>query len=1124
MIILEKIIDNKRESLDMPSEWIYRDFKTFGLEWELFPYQIEALQNILAVLYLLYQKEGIEGLYRFYQEEGLDQENEENLAIKQEDENFRFLSQYFQSEINIPFKSFINRAAFWMATGSGKTLVMVKLLAILADLMNKKLIPQKDILILAPKDEILTQIKGHIDAFNKGPEIKIRLRNLKEWERVRNQQNLFNQSEINVFYYRADNIGDKETIAKKTNGQRINYESVYNNGNWYLILDEAHKGEKETSKRQQYFMALTKNGFLFNFSATFTDELDITTTVFDYKLDTFLKQGYGKKIYIADSDFKNFNEQEDRDFSDIEKRDIIAQTLIVFALTKAHFNKLKVIHNNLYHSPLLVTLANSVNTEEADLKIFYKLLAEIAKGKFDFERTKKNLVEKLEDKLGYLFDLGEINNNFLAEIRNLEKKDFFQLVFNSKHRGNIEVVKFRDNTRELAFKLADASKYFMLIVASDIIKWEDNVLEGYQFGKVIDESFFEDINKRNDINILLGSRIFFEGWDTNRPNVINFINIGVSDDAKKFVLQSIGRGIRIEPILNQRKRFEYLDKKSFSATDVEKIKRENTLLESLFIFATNKEVVRNILEGLEKQSNPEWVKIQGINKNINLNEMELPIFIPVFKYSGFNDKPFWIGKNEYEELVEFSRKSGPKVLLLKNGIRIRTFNKIITEKSFKVGERRRRRTAENILFIADNYFNENIKKLDELKILSGEIAHFKEIKTNLGKEEVGRLEKDILKLIKPRLSEKEIDSMFDEGKINKEEYKKLVKDVADSGNLDILRNYLDFEILEEHYYSPILFRKDTKHFQHIIKKESEITFLNALKQYLAQEDNELKNYEWWYFSKIDENIDKIGIPYFDEEKGKYRTFCPDFIFWLKKDNKYYLKFIDPKGIEYTANPASKIDGFNDFLEDYKNLRNKKFEKIELFYFNINQPSFEIREEYIKYWTGDFNKIFGEKESVLFLSDVIPEATIEQGYLPIYDLQAVATAFKEQTTPKVRGWKPMPKSRHLNKDMFIAQVVGKSMEPKIPDGSWCLFRFERGGSRSGIVVLVESRQVSDPETHQSFTIKRYHSEKEDLGGGQWRHKKIILSPDNKEFKDIVLKNVTGDDFRVVAEFVEVLARK
>jgi hypothetical protein len=64
--------------------------------------------------------------------------------------------------------------------------------------------------------------------------------------------------------------------------------------------------------------------------------------------------------------------------------------------------------------------------------------------------------------------------------------------------------------------------------------------------------------------------------------------------------------------------------------------------------------------------------------------------------------------------------------------------------------------------------------------------------------------------------------------------------------------------------------------------------------------------------------------------------------------------------------------------------------------------------------------------------------------------------------------------------------------------------------------------SAPETHQSFTIKRYHSEKEDLGNGQWRHKKITLSPNNKGFKAIVLEDVNSGDFRVVAEFIEVLS--
>ena len=194
---------------------------------------------------------------------------------------------------------------------------------------------------------------------------------------------------------------------------------------------------------------------------------------------------------------------------------------------------------------------------------------------------------------------------------------------------------------------------------------------------------------------------------------------------------------------------------------------------------------------------------------------------------------------------------------------------------------------------------------------------------------------------------------------------------------------------------------------------------------------------------------------------------------------------------------------------------------------------DVFEHVYESYVGDGKSVFVDLEDMhsgepvelprdaddLFFNDVIQDGRIEDSYLPIYDLQAVATSFREQTKPQIKGWKPM-NGRKVNKDMFIAQVVGKSMEPTIADGSWCLFRFERGGSRHG-VYLIESRQVTDPETGLAFTIKRYHSEKEDLGNDQWRHKRIVLSPDNKDFKDIILENVSGDDFRVVAEFIEIL---
>jgi DUF2075 family protein len=185
----------------------------------------------------------------------------------------------------------------------------------------------------------------------------------------------------------------------------------------------------------------------------------------------------------------------------------------------------------------------------------------------------------------------------------------------------------------------------------------------------------------------------------------------------------------------------------------------------------------------------------------------------------------------------------------------------------------------------------------------------------------------------------------------------------------------------------------------------------------------------------------------------------------------------------------------------------------------------------------FRSKIESKEGALKFSDIIKESTEElkelvsevpenlqfRDYLPVLSLEAVATSFGRETQVQEEpiGWIKAEIPRTLNKDMFVAKVVGKSMEPTIPDGGYCIFRYDKGGSRNGLVVLAECHLISDPETTRQFTIKRYKSEKEFFDDGTWRHKKIILSPDNKDFKDIVLEDVPALEFRVVAELVAIL---
>ena len=121
----------------------------------------------------------------------------------------------------------------------------------------------------------------------------------------------------------------------------------------------------------------------------------------------------------------------------------------------------------------------------------------------------------------------------------------------------------------------------------------------------------------------------------------------------------------------------------------------------------------------------------------------------------------------------------------------------------------------------------------------------------------------------------------------------------------------------------------------------------------------------------------------------------------------------------------------------------------------------------------------------------------------------------------RDWVEIDTSRRLRKGMFVAQVVGKSMEPAIPDGAYCLFGSPVEGTRQGRTVVVLLRDTADPETAQRFTVKRYESEKAVSEDGTWRHVKVWLKPVNRDFEPIMLTCDDEGSVEVVAEMLEVL---
>jgi SOS-response transcriptional repressor LexA len=143
-------------------------------------------------------------------------------------------------------------------------------------------------------------------------------------------------------------------------------------------------------------------------------------------------------------------------------------------------------------------------------------------------------------------------------------------------------------------------------------------------------------------------------------------------------------------------------------------------------------------------------------------------------------------------------------------------------------------------------------------------------------------------------------------------------------------------------------------------------------------------------------------------------------------------------------------------------------------------------------------------------------------VPLVPLKAAAGAFSDPQHIEDDGfeWVAVESRLRLHKGMFVAQVVGKSMEPAIPDGAFCLFRAPVDGTREGKTVLVQLRDATDPETGQRYTVKRYESKKA-ASGDSWRHERITLKPVNPDFEPIVLTGRDEGELRVIAELVEVL---
>ncbi|RKV28314.1 restriction endonuclease subunit R [Helicobacter pylori] len=916
------------------------DFKSFDSNKELLDYQQQALINAFRMLVAYFRdfKENKKEFYAFYQKHY----SFANCDFAKKKLNHLLKSHFKVENHCVRFENFINRLAFYMATGSGKTIVIIKLVELLSVAMGMGLIPKKNIMFFSANENLIQQFKKEIEKYNRSKDYAKQI-DFKDLKSVTNKDFYHSPKDffqkIALFYYRADLMSDEESKENL-----LNYKDCWDNGENYVILDEAHKGNKTESKRQAIFSLLSQKGFLFNFSATFTEESDLITAVYNLSVGEWVKLGYGKEsVLLKKNNLSAFKEL--KDLNDREKEIALLKALLLLGMQKRY----KV--EGYFHDPLMLVFTHSVNVENSDAEIFFKTLARVIENDdgSDFLKAKDDLLEELKNP-EFLFSDGKDQDQkykievFKESLKGMDFKGLKEEVFYASS-GHIEVIINPKNNQEIAFKLNTSDKVFCLIRIGDITEW---IREKLKSVKVVsknlsfkEESYFSQIDK-SSINILVGSRAFDTGWDSTRPSVILFLNIGLDDDAKKLVKQSFGRGVRIESVKNQRQRLAYLDIDEAVKKD---LKPNAAMLETLFVIATKSESVKAILDLKEESSDPSWCEVELEKTPIE----HALLFVPCYqeksiKATDLESGSFKMSEKNFKDLKEYFHLMSEKHFILKHEIYnpkdYELLKDLIQTKRFEIELNWHYKDLDDLISILKKrlYLNQKVPK-DEFNALDNEkIVHFKRIQVRAGKKEelmktiqevkeYAPLDKETLRI---KIAQGEIDP-YDTDKHKQDRTFKV-------DDAELLK-------LKEHYYTPLIKAKNCDWLKHVVKVKSESDFLEEL---LKITETLQENYDFWAFSKIDEHLDNLFIPYFNG--ATERKFFPDFIFWLQKGGTQIICFIDPKGTEHISSQR-KADWYKKLFKDKvfnpKNDPHFKIKVVLKFYGDKNKVSEGYRDLWIE---------------------------------------------------------------------------------------------------------------------------------------------------------------------------------
>jgi len=815
-------------------------------------------------------------------------------------------------------ESDLKKLAFWMATGSGKTLIMH---INYRQFLRYNDLPLDNILLITPNEGLSEQHIEEMTASN----IPCRRFDLNESGLMTARKDTVRVIEIT-----------KLVQEKRGGGVSVPVEAF--EGNNLIFVDEGHKGSGGEAWRS-FREALGQTGFTFEYSATFGQALTAARNdrlteeygkaiVFDYSYRYFYGDGYGKDFRIL-----NLKEETTEDKTEML---LLGNMLSFYEQQRVFEENCEALRPYNLDKPLWVFVGSSVNAVYTENKEKRSDVLTIARFLHHLLENKKGWAVKaikklLEGKTG-LVDL-DGQDIFAEKFQYLRDagidaetayQELLEKVLHAPTGGGLHLCDLRGSPGELGLKGSGGEKYFGLIYIGDTSAFK-KLVETDDAGITVEEdviadSLFGEINEpETSVNILIGAKKFMEGWNSWRVSNMGLLNIGLNEGSE--IIQLFGRGVRLRGK-------DFTLKRSSALDGIHP--QHLPLLETLNIFAVRANYMAQFREYLEK----EGVETQGYIElplpiRINCNflgqglvvprvpddrsfageadvlldvdpairvRVDMSLKVQAFESGsdGFTATAVKAGRERaipdeslnlvdwervYLELLEYKERKGMHNLVIRPDLPRAIFAKkeparlysvvaddsVVHPGSFAgtallheaVLTVLRKYTDKFYRVQQERWYSENMV----YKALGVEDSNFQDYVIKVARSE-GKLIEDIQKLID------EADRIYRQ----------------DMNDLPTI--YFD-----RHLYQPLLIERGDK-----VRsappglKESERQFVDDLRAYCQAEcGGALANAEVYLLRNLSRGK---GIGFFETEK----SFYPDFILWIKTGHQQHIVFVEPHGM------------------------------------------------------------------------------------------------------------------------------------------------------------------------------------------------------------------------------------